>query len=147
MSTGAPCPVLRSFSCNRHHDHARHFSNDYQTRQGGIGYNYSRKEGWNISVRLNGQWASLLNDQTFPQRTSLDKTFFNLLPSASLRYRIDKNHNFRLNYRSNTQLPAVLPYAVPGAVGRIQPAILALECGHWQETLPQRSRRDQPGRQ
>ncbi len=83
------------------------FSNDYQTQQGGIGYNYTKGRDFNISARLNTQWASLANDQTFPQQVMFDTRFFNVLPSASLRYNLDKNRNIRFNYRSSTQLPSV----------------------------------------
>lgn len=83
------------------------FSNDYQTQQGGIGYNYTKGRDFNISARLNTQWASLANDQTFPQQVMFDTRFFNVLPSASMRYNFDKNRNIRFNYRSSTQLPSV----------------------------------------
>lgn len=83
------------------------FSNDYQTEQGGFGYNYSKGREFNVSARVNTQWANLANDQTFPQQTFFDTRFFNVLPSASFRYNLDKNRNFRLNYRSNTKLPSV----------------------------------------
>jgi len=83
------------------------FSNDYQTEQGGVGYNYTKGKDFNISARVNAQWANLMNDQTFPQTISLDTRFFNVLPSANLRYNLDKNRNIRLNYRASTQLPSV----------------------------------------
>lgn len=83
------------------------FSNDYRTQQGGVGYTYNKQRLFNASFRVNAQWATLANEQTFPQGVMLDKTFFNVLPSASMRYTIDRNHNLRLNYRSNTQLPSV----------------------------------------
>jgi hypothetical protein len=83
------------------------FSNDYQTEQGGLGYNYTKDKNFNLSARVNVQWANLMNDQTYPQTTSLDTRFFNVLPSANLRYNLDKNRNIRLNYRAGTQLPSV----------------------------------------
>lgn len=83
------------------------FSNDYITQQAGAGYNYSKDRTMNFNVRLNAQWASLTNDKTFPTANTFSQNFFNWLPSASLRYEIDKAHNVRANYRTNTQLPSV----------------------------------------
>jgi hypothetical protein len=83
------------------------FSNDYITHQAGAGYNYSKDRTMNFNVRLNAQWASLTNDKTFPVATTFGQNFFNWLPSASFRYDLDKSHNVRFNYRTNTQLPSV----------------------------------------
>lgn len=83
------------------------FSNDYQTQQGGVGYNYNKGRDFNFSARVNTQWARLANDQTFPQQTMLNNDFFNVLPTANFRYNFDKNRNIRLNYRAGTQLPSV----------------------------------------
>jgi hypothetical protein len=83
------------------------FSNDYITQQAGIGYNYSRNREINLSMRVNAQWASLQNEQTFPTNTPFQQTFFNILPSANLRYTLNKSSNLNLSYRSNTQLPSV----------------------------------------
>jgi uncharacterized membrane protein YgcG len=83
------------------------FSNDYTTQQTGAGYNFSKGRDLNFNFRTNLQWADLSNDKTFPQPAQFNQTFFNVLPSAMLRYNIDKTHNIRLFYRTNTQLPAV----------------------------------------
>lgn len=83
------------------------FSNDYITHQAGAGYNLSKGRDLNFNARLNAQWAALDNDKTFPQPAQFKQTFFNLLPSAMLRYNIDKQRNVRLFYRTNTQLPSV----------------------------------------
>ncbi|MFN0014139.1 MAG: outer membrane beta-barrel protein, partial [Saprospiraceae bacterium] len=83
------------------------FSNDYVTHQTGAGYNYSKGRDLNINFRTNVQWADLANQKTFPQPGTIDQTFFNVLPSAMLRYNVDRNRNIRFNYRSSTQLPSV----------------------------------------
>ena len=83
------------------------FSNDYTTQQTGAGYNFNKGRDLNFNFRTNLQWADLSNDKTFPQPAQFNQTFFNVLPSAMLRYNIDKTHNMRLFYRTNTQLPAV----------------------------------------
>lgn len=83
------------------------FSNDYQTQRAGLAYNFSKGQAMNFNFRLRGQWASLANEQTFPQSGKFDRTFFNLLPSGFFRFNFDKNRNIRMFYRSNTQLPTV----------------------------------------
>ena len=83
------------------------FSNDYVTQQAGTGYNLAKGRDLNFNVRANAQWAKLVNDKTFPTVARFSQTFFNVMPSAMLRYNIDKLHNVRLFYRTNTQLPSV----------------------------------------
>lgn len=83
------------------------FSNDYTTHQTGVGYNYSKGRDLNFNVRANAQWATLVNQRTFPQEKNINQTFFNVLPSAMLRYDLDRTRNIRIFYRSSTQLPSV----------------------------------------
>lgn len=83
------------------------FSNDYVTQQAGAGYNFSKGRDLNINARVNVQWAELSNNKTFPQPAQFSQTFTNALPSFMLRYNIDKQHNVRIFYRTNTQLPSV----------------------------------------
>ncbi|MBK6929417.1 MAG: TonB-dependent receptor [Saprospirales bacterium] len=83
------------------------FSNDYITHQTGAGYNYSRGRALNFNLRANVQWAELSNKKTFTLPGQFGQTFFNVLPSAMLRYSLDETRNIRLFYRTNTQLPSV----------------------------------------
>lgn len=83
------------------------FSNDYTTHQTGVGYNYSKGRDLNFNVRANAQWATLVNQRTFPQEKNINQTFFNVLPSAMFRYDLDRTRNIRIFYRSSTQLPSV----------------------------------------
>ncbi|MCS6929994.1 MAG: TonB-dependent receptor family protein [Saprospiraceae bacterium] len=83
------------------------FSNDYVTHQTGAGYSYSKEREFNFNVRINAQWATLANRRTFPQEANINQAFFNVLPSAMLRYDLDRTRNVRIFYRSNTQLPSV----------------------------------------
>jgi hypothetical protein len=83
------------------------FSNDYTTHQTGVGYNYTKGRDLNFNVRANAQWATLANQRTFPQEKNINQTFFNVLPSAMLRYDLDRTRNIRIFYRSSTQLPSV----------------------------------------
>lgn len=83
------------------------FSNDYTTHQTGAGYNYSKGRDVNFNFRTNVQWAELNNRKTFPVAGQFGQTFFNVLPSAMVRYSFDRNRNVRLFYRSSTNLPSV----------------------------------------
>lgn len=82
------------------------FSNDYYTQQLGGGYNY-RKRGLSFMARANVQWAQLLNEQVFPELFDSDRTFWNVLPMLSFRYRVDRSENLNIVYRTNTQLPSI----------------------------------------
>jgi len=83
------------------------FSNDYITQSGGAGYNYSKGRDLNWNVRANYQWSQLANQPIFPEGEDKTITFSNLLPSASLRYNLDRQRSVRLFYRTSTQLPSV----------------------------------------
>ncbi|MEZ4939252.1 MAG: outer membrane beta-barrel protein [Saprospiraceae bacterium] len=83
------------------------FSNDYTTHQTGAGYNYSKGRDFNFNLRTNLQWAELNNTKTFPNPGEFGQTFFNVLPSAMLRYNLDRTRNVRLFYRTSTDLPSV----------------------------------------
>ncbi|MCB9354256.1 MAG: TonB-dependent receptor [Lewinellaceae bacterium] len=83
------------------------FSNDYVTHQAGTGFSYNKGRDMNVNFRVSTQWATLTNEKTFPQVSNLQQTFFNVMPSAMLRYNIDRQHSLRLFYRTNTQLPSV----------------------------------------
>lgn len=82
------------------------FSNDYITHRPGIGYNW-RKDKWMAVVRGFYQIADLYNVQTFPGELEIDRTFYNFLPVVMLRYEKSRTDNFRLFYRTSTQLPSI----------------------------------------
>ncbi|MCC6462615.1 MAG: TonB-dependent receptor [Saprospiraceae bacterium] len=83
------------------------FSNDYVTQQAGAGYNFAKGRDLNFNLRANLQWAELQNEKTYPTASQFGQRFFNVLPSAMLRYSLDKQRNIRIFYRSSTQLPTV----------------------------------------
>jgi hypothetical protein len=83
------------------------FSNDYITQSGGVGYNYNKGRDLNWNIRANYQWSQLNNQPEFPAGPESTINFSNVLPSASLRYNLDKQKSIRFNYRTNTQLPSV----------------------------------------
>ena len=82
------------------------FSNDYITHRIGTGYNW-RKEKWMFMVRGYYQSANMANDQTYPTIQSNERSFNNFLPMAMIRYDKSRSDNFRLFYRSSTNLPSL----------------------------------------
>jgi hypothetical protein len=83
------------------------FSNDYITQQAGAGYNFRKGRDMSFNVRANAQWAELTNEKTFPNVDTFGQRFFNVLPSAMIRYKLNDKSNVRVFYRSNTDLPSV----------------------------------------
>lgn len=82
------------------------FISDYVTHDVGTGYMLRSDKGM-LNLRLSAEWAQLNNDAQFPYEFTLDRTFFNILPSASYRYDISKGTNLRFNYRTNTSAPSI----------------------------------------
>ncbi|MEZ4933714.1 MAG: outer membrane beta-barrel protein [Saprospiraceae bacterium] len=84
------------------------FSNDYTTHRGGIGYNYRPNKDVMIIARARYQYATLNNDQTFPQMLQTGQSFKNFVPFAMLRYNINgREKSLRVFYRTNTNLPSI----------------------------------------
>lgn len=82
------------------------FSNDYIRHRPSLGYNYTQK-GLTVMLRAGAQWATLNNEQSFPSERTFSQPFFNVLPTAMVRYDVSTTESFRFFYRSSTQLPAV----------------------------------------
>ncbi len=82
------------------------FDNTYNVQRGGISYDY-RPQKFKISIGTDVQQAELIGEQTYPQRYHVEKTFFSLLPTASVSYKFEKNTNLQLNYRSSTRNPSI----------------------------------------
>ncbi len=84
------------------------FSNDYTTHRAGLGYNYRPSRDMMIIARARYQYATLNNDQTFPQQLQTSQSFRNFVPFAMLRYNIKgREKSLRVFYRTNTNLPAI----------------------------------------
>ncbi|GAA4496662.1 hypothetical protein GCM10023172_10360 [Hymenobacter ginsengisoli] len=82
------------------------FSNHYLTQGGGLSYRYNTRKV-QASVGVSGQVAQLRGDQTFPVAQPVRYTFVNVLPQATFRYLLDRTHNLRVLYRTNTSAPSL----------------------------------------
>lgn len=83
------------------------FSNDFWTHTGGIGYSFNKGRDLRITIRGNVQHATLMADQTLPETRRFSQAFTNVLPFAFLSWSPQRNRNFFMIYRSNTQLPDI----------------------------------------
>lgn len=82
------------------------FKSQYNTYSVQPTYRYNVKD-FETEVGVAYQIAQLKNDQQFPVTSALDRTFRNILPTASFRYNISQDQNLRLNYRTRTSSPSV----------------------------------------
>ncbi len=83
------------------------FDNSFNTNRGSLSYRYNKGQDFNMNFGLSYQHAQLTGSQIFPNAFTLEKTFANILPNAFIRYNLNKNQNFRLFYRTNTNAPSI----------------------------------------
>ncbi|OUJ75414.1 outer membrane beta-barrel protein [Hymenobacter crusticola] len=82
------------------------FKSNYLTQ--GLGASFRRQtQDYQIMVGVTGQRADLNNRQRFPQAGTLDRTFYNFLPNAMLRYNFSRQRNLRFNYNGRTSAPSI----------------------------------------
>ncbi len=82
------------------------FNSNYSTHQVTTSYNIRGKKMM-FMLRMTGEFADLKNDQTFPNPLEYDRSFFNILPMAMIRYEWSRQKNIRIFYRTSTQEPAI----------------------------------------
>ena len=83
------------------------FNSDYYNYRIGTGFRRMTKE-LQISAEVRYQNANLINEQIFPIKYNLDRSFNNVLPSFSIRYNLDgKAKTLRFNYQTQTQQPSI----------------------------------------
>ncbi len=82
------------------------FDNTYTQHRGGAGYRYTDSVN-EFSATLNAQSAALSGQQTFPNRTAVDKTFFDILPQLQYNRKFSRTENLRVNYRTYTGTPSI----------------------------------------
>lgn len=82
------------------------YKNGYSSHSVGAQYQYQNYK-WNANIGLSGQVAMLNGDQTFPIQKTIDKQFYSVLPSLSVRYKLGMKKNLRLNYRTSNNAPSI----------------------------------------
>ncbi|GGE95765.1 TonB-dependent receptor [Hymenobacter cavernae] len=82
------------------------FKSNYLTQ--GLGASYRRQnKDYQVMLGVTGQKADLENKQHFPQEGTLNRTFYNFLPNAMLRYNFSQQRNLRFNYNGRTSAPGI----------------------------------------
>ncbi|MGL4412378.1 MAG: outer membrane beta-barrel protein [Bacteroidales bacterium] len=83
------------------------YSSDYITQVVGAGVRYRNGSKLSAMFSVDMQYAKLMNDQIFPSESSLDRTFFTILPHLRADYKLDQQNSFRLQFRASTNEPSV----------------------------------------
>ena len=83
------------------------FDNTVTTNNAGINYRYSKSKDEQLSFGANIQNAKLESQRIFPVASSVNQSFFSLLPNAQWRKKFSTNSNIRLFYRASTNFPSV----------------------------------------
>jgi hypothetical protein len=82
------------------------YDNNYTTHSASLGYRL-RGTDFNFMMDAAFQKATLRGNQVFPFSGSVEKTFYNVLPSAQMNYRFSDRTNLRVNYRTTTRPPTI----------------------------------------
>jgi uncharacterized membrane protein YgcG len=82
------------------------FDNTYNTHNGGVTYRIGDRDN-QFSAGLSYQHSSLESEQLFPEVTSIDRTFSNILGNIQLRRKISTRSSIRLFYRGGVSAPSV----------------------------------------
>lgn len=82
------------------------YQNDYRTLRGGLSYRF-RTEELNLSAGLSYQQSSLMGNQIFPSKSTLEKDFTKFLPNARIQYKLSESSNIRFNYNANINPPSI----------------------------------------
>lgn len=97
-STGKYTEFLNNFS--------NVFENTTTAHNAGVTYRMGDRDKM-FSIGANYQHTNLQSERTFPIRTTVDKSFQNILPNAMFRWALNKRSNVRLFYRTNVNQPSV----------------------------------------
>ena len=82
------------------------YTSDYLTQSGGLGLRYNKGKFMAVA-NADFQFSSLAGEQSYPFSDVTDKNFFAVLPSMTMRYRVDRSNSFDLRYRSSSSSPLI----------------------------------------
>ncbi len=72
----------------------------------GLSYQF-RAKTYDFSIGVNYQATTLHNEQSLPATIAVNRSFSNLLPVATLQYRMSRTRNLQCNYTARTNTPSV----------------------------------------
>ena len=82
------------------------YQTDYLTHAAGLGLRWNLDK-WRFTLGADFQWASLDGDQSYPVADNISHNYFSVLPSAMIRYSLNRNNSFMLRYRSSSTSPTL----------------------------------------
>jgi hypothetical protein len=82
------------------------FNSGYMEQESEIGYQY-KKDDFRILVEMEYQVANLRNDQVFPERYRLDRSFQSILPTLRIDFNLSPSKSFEFDYDTNTDAPSI----------------------------------------
>ena len=80
------------------------FNSVYTSQRGGISYRLSSQK-LNVSLGSDVQQSEFVVNQTFPNNSTTDKIFTNILPTTMFNYKFSKTRNLNIMYRTQTKSP------------------------------------------
>jgi hypothetical protein len=83
------------------------FDNIITTNNAGISYRYSQNKDEQLSFGTSIQNAKLESRRIFPINSSVNQSFFSILPNAQWRKKLSASRNIRLFYRASTNFPSI----------------------------------------
>ena len=83
------------------------FDNTVITNNAGINYRLGQSRDEQLSFGVNFQHSKLESQRIFPTVTSVNQSFFNVLPNLMWRKKISANVNVRVFYRASTNFPSI----------------------------------------
>jgi hypothetical protein len=83
------------------------FDNTVITNNAGINYRLGQSRDEQLSFGVNFQHSKLQSKRIFPTVTSVDQSFFNVLPNLMWRKKLSATDNIRVFYRASTNFPSI----------------------------------------
>jgi len=99
------------------------FSSTYIIQRGGLAYRFSNPKII-LMTALNFQEAMLSANQLLPQTLTINRTFDNFLPNGFFNYKISKEKNLRVYYRTSTNAPGITQ--LQNVVNNSNPLLLSI---------------------
>jgi hypothetical protein len=78
----------------------------YLTHHADLGYQY-RDSAFSATISIGYQNALLTGDRTFPKSVATDKSYHNVLPTATVYYGVTRTNNIQILYRTATSAPSI----------------------------------------
>jgi hypothetical protein len=78
----------------------------YLTHHADLGFQY-RDSAFSATIGVGYQNASLTGDRTFPMSVTTDKSYHNVLPTATIYYGVTRTNNIQVLYRTATSAPSI----------------------------------------